>query len=591
LLLHRIWWLAATALLIILVSGCGSTGVTSGGGGSSSSSLSASQSSLQFGSILVGTPTSQTLTFTNSATSSKNVVVTAVSFGGANSSSFSLLQAPALPLTITPGQTVSVVIQALATVAGPLTATMTVTSDATSGSVNVALSATATLQTFSITGSLGTAGAGANVALSGTSSGAIVADASGNFSFGGLVDGSYTIPPSKSNITLTPASQQVRVDSANLSGINFTETFSIVGSVGFAGSGASITLSGAGSSSVVADGSGNFLFAGLANGSYTVTPSKGNLVFAPASQTVAINNASVTGVNFTGGGQLVLSPANFTFNNVALGTTSAPQTGTLTASGASVIVNFDTLTGAGFGFSGITFPLTIASGQSVNFSVTFTPAAAGNTSGSLAFDSNAMNSPSSSTLAGTGSGLVVAPGNLNFGSVLDGTISTSQIGTLTAVGVDVTISSVTPSGSSFSVTGLPAVPFTITSGQSMQYSAAFAPPAGSPGPAAGSVAFASSANGVAQTLSGSGASNVALSWSASTTPNVTYKVYRCSISSAACVQGQPGNFTNIAGSVASLTYTDAAVSSGQTYYYALTAVDGTGVESVLSTVTNPAAIP
>ena len=183
-LLHRIWWLAATALLIILVSGCGSTGVTSGGGGSSSSSLSASQSSLQFGSILVGTPTSQTLTFTNSATSSKNVVVTAVSFGGANSSSFSLLQAPALPLTITPGQTVSVVIQALATVAGPLTATMTVTSDATSGSVNVALSATATLQTFSITGSLGTAGAGANVALSGTSSGAIVADASGNFSFG-----------------------------------------------------------------------------------------------------------------------------------------------------------------------------------------------------------------------------------------------------------------------------------------------------------------------------------------------------------------------------------------------------------------------
>ena len=590
-LLHRIWWLAATALLIILVSGCGSTGVTSGGGGSSSSSLSASQSSLQFGSILVGTPTSQTLTFTNSATSSKNVVVTAVSFGGANSSSFSLLQAPALPLTITPGQTVSVVIQALATVAGPLTATMTVTSDATSGSVNVALSATATLQTFSITGSLGTAGAGANVALSGTSSGTIVADASGNFSFGGLVDGSYTITPSKSNITFTPASQQVRVNSANLSGINFTETFSIVGSVGFAGSGASITLSGTGSSSVVADGSGNFLFAGLPNGSYTVTPSKGNLVFAPASQTVAINNASVTGVNFTGGGQLLLSPANFTFNNVALGTTSAPQTGTLTASGASVIVNFDTLTGAGFGFSGITFPLTIASGQSVNFSVTFTPAAAGNTSGSLAFDSNAMNSPSSSTLAGTGSGLVVAPGNLNFGSVLDGTISTSQIGTLTAVGVDVTISSVTPSGSSFSVTGLPAVPFTITSGQSMQYSAAFAPPAGSPGPAAGSVAFASSANGVAQTLSGSGASNVALSWSASTTPNVTYKVYRCSISSAACVQGQPGNFTNIAGSVASLTYTDAAVSSGQTYYYALTAVDGTGVESVLSTVTNPAAIP
>jgi fibronectin type 3 domain-containing protein len=135
------------------------------------------------------------------------------------------------------------------------------------------------------------------------------------------------------------------------------------------------------------------------------------------------------------------------------------------------------------------------------------------------------------------------------------------------------------------------LPFTINAGQSVQAGVTFAPASGSPGAASGTVTFASSMNNVAPTLSGVGASNVALAWTASTTPGVTYSVYRCSTSATACVQTQPANFTRIANGVSVLSYADASVTSGQTYYYALTAIDGSGAESMLSGVSAAATIP
>jgi fibronectin type 3 domain-containing protein len=52
--------------------------------------------------------------------------------------------------------------------------------------------------------------------------------------------------------------------------------------------------------------------------------------------------------------------------------------------------------------SGITFPKTIAAGQSAAFTVTFTPNASGSASGSLTFLSNASNSPTVESLTGNG---------------------------------------------------------------------------------------------------------------------------------------------------------------------------------------------
>src|SRR4029077_10405732 len=48
-----------------------------------------------------------------------------------------------------------------------------------------------------------------------------------------------------------------------------------------------------------ADSSGNYAFAGLSNGSYSITPSKTGYTFAPANQPATLNNANVSSINFT----------------------------------------------------------------------------------------------------------------------------------------------------------------------------------------------------------------------------------------------------------------------------------------------------
>lgn len=449
--------------------------------------------------------------------------------------------------------------------------------------------------TFTLSGSLGSAGTGATVTLSGAASATTTADGSGNFSFNGLANGSYTVTPTKSNVVFNPASQQVTISGANLNGVNFSETFSISGSISPSSTGANVTvkLSGAASRSVTSDASGNYSFTGLSNGSYTVTPTSTSITFSPASQAVSINNATVTGISFTASGQLSVSPASFNFGSLTVGTTSQPQTVTLSAVGGNVTVTADTLSGAGFGLSGLTFPLTISSGQSTSGSLTFAPTNGGSASGSLSFANGGV-TIGSATLSGTGVGLSLTGTSLNFSQVADGTSSAPQTATLTAVGASVTVNSVNLTqsgggGAAFSITGL-TLPLTLAAGQSQNFSVVFAPAAGSPGTASATATFASSANSVNQTMAGTGTANVLLAWGASTTPSVTYNVYRCSSSAASCVSSQPGNFTEIGIGVASLAYTDASVASGQTYYYAVTAVAG-GSESVFSSVSGGAVIP
>jgi hypothetical protein len=58
-----------------------------------------------------------------------------------------------------------------------------------------------------------------------------------------------------------------------------------------------------------------------------------------------------------------------------------------------------------------------------------------------------------------------------------------------------------------------------------------------------------------------------LSWTASTTPNVTYNVYRATASAGPFTT--PLNTTPVTGT----TYTDTTVTAGLTYYYEVTAVD------------------
>jgi hypothetical protein len=76
-----------------------------------------------------------------------------------------------------------------------------------------------------------------------------------------------------------------------------------------------------------------------------------------------------------------------------------------------------------------------------------------------------------------------------------------------------------------------------------------------------------------------------LSWTASTTPNVTYNVYRASASTGPFTT--PVNSSPISGT----TFTDASVQAGQTYYYVATAVDMNGNQSADSSPSVQVTIP
>jgi hypothetical protein len=114
-----------------------------------------------------------------------------------------------------------------------------------------------------------------------------------------------------------------------------------------------------------------------------------------------VSSASKQASNNAGAGQLAVNPSTMNFGNVAVGS-NAVQSGTLTAGSSDIMVTSAAWNGQGYSLGGITFPVTVPATQSVPFTVTFAPQTAGSTPGSIAFDSNATNSPSTITLSGNG---------------------------------------------------------------------------------------------------------------------------------------------------------------------------------------------
>ena len=100
-------------------------------------------------------------------------------------------------------------------------------------------------------------------------------------------------------------------------------------------------------------------------------------------------------------GQLSVSPANLGIGNVVVGSSGAAS-GALSAAGVSVTITAATTNNSEFSIGGLSLPVTIPAGQTVPFSVTFSPQTSGAATATLTFASNAQPSITTEALSGDG---------------------------------------------------------------------------------------------------------------------------------------------------------------------------------------------
>jgi hypothetical protein len=114
------------------------------------------------------------------------------------------------------------------------------------------------------------------------------------------------------------------------------------------------------------------------------------------------SSPAVLSVNATAG-QLTLNPVTgLNFGTVGIGT-AATASATLTNNSASYItISSVTFSGAGFSASGVPSGIILAPGEAATLNVTFAPAGIGTVAGSVTISNDAVGSPTTIALSGTG---------------------------------------------------------------------------------------------------------------------------------------------------------------------------------------------
>lgn len=138
-----------------------------------------------------------------------------------------------------------------------------------------------------------------------------------------------------------------------------------------------------------------------------VLPLVAGLIFLAGCQGVSNGGNNAPPSN----GQLGVSPSTLAVGNVVDGS-SGTASANLTASGTSVTVTAVNSSNSVFSVSGLSLPVTIPAGQSVPFTVTFSPQATGAASATLTFTSNAQ--PSTTTQTATGTGTTASTYSVNL---------------------------------------------------------------------------------------------------------------------------------------------------------------------------------
>ena len=498
--------------------------------------LTSNPTSLSFGSVQVGVKQTLSETVTNTGGSSLTISAIAVSGSG-----FSL-SGTSVPVTLTSGQATTFSVSFDPTSAGAVSGDVTVTSNGSNPTLTIPLFGT------------------------GVAAGALGSNPT-SLSFGSMQVGV------KSTLTETVT---------NTGGSSVTISAIAVSGPGFSLSGTTVPVTLAAGKTTSFSVSFDPTSAGAASGNVTVTSNASNPTL-----TIPLSGTGVTA------GVLGSNPTSLSFGSVQVGVKSTLSETVTNTGGSSVTISAIAVSGSGFSLSGTSVPVTLTSGQSTSFSVSLTPTAAGAASGNVTVTSNASNPTLTIPLSGTGTvvagQLAVTPTTLALGSVVVGT-SGQGSGSLTASGAAVTVTGVGSSSSAFSVSGL-SLPVTIPAGQSAGFTVTFSPQ--TTGALSATLTFTSNANPstTAETATGTGTPapvhTVNLSWTASTSPNITgYNIYRA-VYTSSC-----GSFGRINPSLNTSTqYADSVVADGTSYCYAATAVDSSSDESGYSNIVSNLQIP
>ena len=488
--------------------------------------LVANPASIDFGSITAGASSTQSITVTNTGTASASI--TQLTETGAGFSADGLT----VPYSLSPNASATIQVSFAPGSPGSYSGTLSLASDAPNSPLSVGLSGT------------GTQPPQAQIAASPSS-----------VNFGNVNTGSS----SSQMITLTNSGDasasisQVSIAAGGFSVSALVTPYTLA-------AGATVTL--------------NVSFAPTTttaySGTLTVTSNASNpAVSVPLSGTGAQPPQ----------GQLAATPTNVNFGNVNIGSTIT-QTVTLTNSGnANASISQVSESGSAFSLGGFTTPYTLAAGGTVTLSASFTPTATTSYSGTITLISDAANSQFVIPLSGSGTPAPQAqisanPGAVNFGATGGGSSAVQPVILANSGTAAASITQINATGTGFSVVGI-SLPYSLAAGASVSLQVVFSPALA--GSYSGTATITSNAanSPTSIPLSGTATHSVGLSWTDGDSGIAGYNLYRASQSG--------GPYTKINSSLISpTTWNDTSVKPGQTYYYVITAVNASGLESPYS---------
>ncbi|MFZ3216972.1 MAG: choice-of-anchor D domain-containing protein [Candidatus Acidiferrales bacterium] len=514
----------AVLLAMLVTSGC--VGVTGKGTPNTTGvAIDVSPSTVSFGDLAVGKSAAHTVSLTNTGTDV--LTISAISVAGTGFTA----AGPHLPISLSAGQSTSITATFKPSVGEKETGTITIANSAPDSPAMVTLS-----------------GQGTTTAEL-TASPASVA-------FGSVAVGSE-------------ATQTIHVT-------NTGDSAATISKVAFAGTG--ISVAGMTAPATLAVGGSTNLtvtYKPVAAGTLAGTVS----ISSNASDPSVVVNLSATATSST----LSATPASVSFGNVVVGSDTTQSIRLQNIGTSDITISSVSPSVATVAVSGVSTPAKLAPGTSLTFTAAYKPTAAASITGKITVASNAVGSPTiidlSATAAAAAIQLTPSATSLNFGSVRVGSSGTSQLTVKSTGNKNVTISSVAVSGTGFTL-GSSAANLVLDPTQSAAYTVDFDPKAaGSP---TGTLTITSNAANSPTKIALSGTAvaasaqhTVALSWDRSSSSVTGYFVYRGSKPS--------GPYAQLNTSAdASPSYSDTTVADGQVYYYVVTAVDSSNIQSAYS---------